>query len=100
MLILTFSNFQKGNDKQAAIAIGVHAGGFQDPNDFPGMAHMLEHMISMGSEAYPLENALDDFLSSRGGYQNAHTEVEYTMYEIKVHRNHFKKGNLCLTFTQ
>ncbi|KAH9410353.1 Nrd1 complex RNA-binding subunit [Tyrophagus putrescentiae] len=83
---------KKGNDKQAAIAIGVHAGGFQDPDDFPGMAHMLEHMISMGSEAYPRENALDDFLSSRGGYQNAHTEVEYTIYEIKVHRNHFKEA--------
>ncbi len=78
----------------------MHAGGFQDPDDFPGMAHMLEHMISMGSEAYPRENALDDFLSSRGGYQNAHTEVEYTIYEIKVHRNHFKEGIFILVLVQ
>ena len=74
--------------------MGVKAGSFQDPDDFQGMAHMLEHMMSMGSEAFPSENAIDDFLSSRGGYQNAHTEHEYTMYEIKLHRTYLKEGKL------
>lgn len=80
----------------AAFVVAVNAGSFRDPTEFPGMAHMLEHMLSMGSEAFPSENAIDDFLSSRGGYQNAHTEHEYTMYEIKMHRRYLKEGS-CFT---
>lgn len=77
--------------------IGVDIGAFDDPREFQGMAHMLEHMMSMGSEAFPSENEIDKFLSSRGGYANAHTECEYTCYEIQVHRRYLKQGRyLCV----
>ena len=29
--------------KQASAALCVHAGGFLDPDDVPGLAHFLEH---------------------------------------------------------
>ena len=49
--------------------------------------------MTMGSEAYSSENEIDEFLSSHGGYSNAHTECEYTCYEVKVHRAYLKHGN-------
>ncbi|KAJ6224009.1 hypothetical protein RDWZM_002554 [Blomia tropicalis] len=83
----------RGNrEKQAAIVVGVNVGSSADPRDAQGMAHMLEHMISMGSEAFPKENEIDDFLSSCGGYQNAHTEFDYTMYEVSVQLKYLKEA--------
>lgn len=49
-----------------------------------GTAHFLEHMVFMGSEKYPNENAYDSFVSSNGGYCNAFTEGEYTVYQFEV----------------
>nr|XP_027196493.1 nardilysin-like [Dermatophagoides pteronyssinus] len=76
------------NIKKAAIVIGVKVGSVQDPKPVQGMAHMLEHLLTMGSEKYPEENTIDDFLSSNGGFQNAHTDFEHTIYEIRVHPKH------------
>lgn len=76
--------------------VGVNVGSSADPRDAQGMAHMLEHMISMGSEAFPKENEIDDFLSSCGGYQNAHTEFDYTMYEVSVQLKYLKEGKTFL----
>ncbi|KAJ6216453.1 hypothetical protein RDWZM_007610 [Blomia tropicalis] len=53
---------------------------------FPGLAHMLEHMIFMGSNQFPNENDIEHYLSANGGYSNATTECEYTMYELMVER--------------
>ena len=39
----------KDTDKAAA-AMDVHVGHFSDPNDIPGLAHFLEHLLFMGTE--------------------------------------------------
>ncbi|KAH9521126.1 Nrd1 complex RNA-binding subunit [Dermatophagoides farinae] len=88
MSTMSDESIMNGNVKNAAIVIGVKVGSIQDPKEIQGMAHMLEHLLTMGSEKYPAENAIDEFLSSHGGYQNAHTEIEHTIYEIKVHPKH------------
>ena len=38
-------------DKSAA-ALDVHVGHFSDPDDFPGLAHFLEHMLFLGTKKY------------------------------------------------
>lgn len=73
----------------AAMAVGV--GSFHDPPGVQGLAHYLEHMLFMGSEKYPDENAYDSFISSRGGYSNAMTECEYTVYHFEVPPASFEK---------
>jgi nardilysin len=77
------------NEKISAVAVCVKSGSFDDPKQVQGLAHLVEHVITMGSEKYPEENSLDDFLNSRGGYQNAQTEYEFTLFEVEVQRNHF-----------
>ena len=48
------------------------------------MAHFLEHMIFMGSEKYPDEDAYSGFLSENGGYCNAFTQFENTNFQFEV----------------
>ena len=70
--------------KKAAAAMCVGVGSFSDPAQSHGLSHFLEHMLFMGSKAFPDENAYDAFLSAHGGYSNAFTETEYTNYHFSV----------------
>lgn len=42
----------------------------------------------MGSQKYPAENALEDFLNMHGGFSNAHTEAEKTAFYFDVKPDH------------
>lgn len=64
-----------GGRKQAAAALAVGAGSFLDPPGRQGLAHLLEHMLFMGSRRFPSENAYDDYLTRHGGSSNAYTEL-------------------------
>lgn len=70
--------------KLAAVAMCVGSGCFNDPKDVQGMSHFLEHMIFMGSEKYPKENEFDQFVSSHGGFDNAYTECEHTLFHFDI----------------
>lgn len=50
---------------QAAAALSVNVGSFEDPFEIPGLMHFLEHMVFMGSEKYPKENAFDYYIKVR-----------------------------------
>ena len=65
-----------------AVAMAVGVGSFNERlgSEPHGLAHLLEHMLFMGSEKYPTENAYDDHLSKNGGYSNAYTETQCTVY--------------------
>ncbi|KAG8132402.1 hypothetical protein E2320_010259 [Naja naja] len=74
----------------AALCIGV--GSFSDPNELPGLAHFLEHMVFMGSSKYPDENGFDAFLKKHGGSDNASTDCERTIFQFDVQRKYFKEA--------
>jgi nardilysin len=65
-----------------AVAMAVGVGSFHEKfgSEPHGLAHLLEHMLFMGSEKYPTENAYDDYLSMHGGFSNAFTESECTVF--------------------
>ncbi|XP_054645648.1 nardilysin-like [Dunckerocampus dactyliophorus] len=80
------------SEKQAAAALCINVGSFSDPDDLPGLAHFLEHMVFMGSEKYPAENGFDAFLKKHGGSDNASTDCERTIFQFDVQRKHFKEA--------
>lgn len=79
-------------DKKAAAALCVGVGSLCDPEDIPGFAHFLEHMVFMGSKKYKKENAFDDFISKHGGESNAWTDAERTVFFFDIHKYHFRKA--------
>lgn len=59
--------------RKAATALLVNVGSYHDPPHLQGLSHFLEHMLFLGTEKYPQENAYDAFLSKKGGDDNAYT---------------------------
>ena len=68
---------EAGTDKASA-ALDVNVGSFSDAPDMPGIAHAVEHLLFMGTEKYPEENAYNQYLTRHGGYSNAFTSSTST----------------------
>ncbi|KAI5187096.1 insulysin [Nematocida homosporus] len=64
----------------AAATLSVGAGSANDPTEHPGLAHLLEHMLFMGSDKYPEEDYYANFIASNGGVRNAYTALFETNY--------------------
>lgn len=79
---------EEGDEKLAAVALLVDVGSFTEPKKYQGLAHFLEHMIFMGSKKYPTENAFDSHIKKCGGFDNANTECEETLFYFEVSEEH------------
>uniref|UniRef100_A0A8B9PED5 Nardilysin n=1 Tax=Apteryx owenii TaxID=8824 RepID=A0A8B9PED5_APTOW len=77
-------------ESESAAALCVAVGSFCDPEDLPGLAHFLEHMVFMGSLKYPDENGFDVFLKKHGGSDNASTDCERTVFHFDIQQQYFK----------
>lgn len=63
-----------------AVNLLVKAGSFDEPNEWPGLAHYLEHMLFLGTEKYPNLDDFQSFLTAHGGSRNAMTTQEFTQF--------------------
>ncbi|OQR95414.1 insulin-degrading-like enzyme, metalloprotease family M16A [Thraustotheca clavata] len=70
--------------EQAAAALTVGVGFLSDPQDIPGLAHFCEHMLFLGTEKYPDENAFQNFISAHFGSTNAYTTSVQTTYYFDI----------------
>lgn len=75
--------------KQSAAGVCVEAGSWNDPKEFPGMAHFLEHMLFMGNKAYPSEFEYMQYIADHGGKVNASTWPDRTIYMFSVNNDAF-----------
>lgn len=80
------------NANKSLFAVGLPIGSMEDPHNQQGLAHYLEHMILMGSKAYPATNSLDAFLTQNGGRNNAYTAPDRTVYYLQVNHNAFDEA--------
>ncbi len=71
------------SDKSAA-ALTVFRGSMHEPDEHPGLAHFLEHMLFIGTEKYPEVDGYQDFVSAAGGSSNAYTANDHTNYFFDV----------------
>ena len=75
---------------KAACSLNVNIGSMADPPEFLGLAHFCEHMLFLGTEKFPTENAYSSFLSEHGGYSNAFTSSSDTNYYFDVAPDHLE----------
>lgn len=69
---------------KASAALDVNVGSYSDPDELPGLAHFLEHLLFMGTEKYPSENEYSQYLSDHAGRYNAYTSSERTNYFFEI----------------
>ncbi|MPV86964.1 insulinase family protein [Ostreibacterium oceani] len=80
------------NAQRAAAAVDVAVGSGDDPSDFPGLAHFLEHMLFLGTDQYPDADDYIQFVSAHGGNHNAYTAFNRTNYFFDIDPDHLHDG--------
>lgn len=92
---------------KAAASLDVLVGSGDDPRERPGLAHFTEHMLFLGTEAYPDPGEYHAFISDHGGSHNAYTAFQDTNYFFDVDPQHleaaldrFSSQFLTPTFTE
>lgn len=77
---------------KSAAGLVVEAGSWEDPAQYPGLAHFLEHMLFLGTEKYPIESDYDRFIKEHDGEANAYTASDYTMYLFSINHDAFEEA--------
>lgn len=78
--------------KESGAALAVAVGSWDDPEDRPGMAHFVEHMLFLGTEKYPEEAEYTRYLDEHGGTRNAFTMADRTVYMFSVNNEGFSEA--------
>ncbi len=65
---------------QSAAAMAIQSGSWNDPAEYPGMAHFCEHMLFSGSQKFPKETEFSDLVGDSNGQTNAYTAPNRTLY--------------------
>lgn len=78
--------------KESAAAMSINAGSWDDPEEYPGMAHFTEHMLFQGTALYPDRNDFFRYISDLGGNFNAYTGLDKTVYIFSVNNEGFLSG--------
>jgi zinc protease len=75
----------------ASVRLYVHAGSsYEDPKQ-AGVSHLLEHMVFKGTAKRP-DGGLAKEIEAVGGYINAATSFDYTVYYVDVPDEHWRLG--------
>lgn len=69
---------------QAAALVRVNAGAHDAPGEYPGLAHFLEHLLFLGSQAYTPTQSLMPFVQGCAGQLNASTRERHTDFFFQV----------------
>ncbi len=70
--------------RKAAISLRVAAGSHDEPREYPGLAHFLEHLVFLGGAGFTAEQRLMPFVQACGGQVNASTQARHTDFFCEV----------------
>ncbi|CAD8119922.1 unnamed protein product [Paramecium sonneborni] len=74
------------------VALSVKAGSFQEPANYGGLAHLLEHMLFVGTHTYPDPNYFNNLIYNNGGTNNAYTDNYETNYYFTIQNSALQQG--------
>lgn len=81
---------------QAAALVKVAAGSHDEPDRWPGLAHLLEHLLFTGSQRWPNDGRLMSWVQANGGQVNATTQARESAWFFEVAPDIFPQGLLRL----
>lgn len=64
--------------------VRVAAGSHDEPREYPGLAHFLEHLLFLDSAGFPADQGLMAFVQGAGGQVNASTQARHTDFFCEV----------------
>lgn len=70
--------------QQAALALSFATGSHDEPVQYLGMAHFLEHLVFRGSDNFATDDGLMAFIQRKGGRVNAQTQAAQTLFHFQV----------------
>jgi insulysin len=77
---------------KCAVSLDVNVGCSLDEEPFLGTAHLLEHMLFLGSSKYPEHSYFLEFIKKNGGKRNGMTSLTNTNYFFDVSNEAFPKA--------
>ena len=77
---LTVALLEDNRFPLVSIRLFVHAGSAYETDEQAGISHLLEHMVFKGTDGFP-KGAISSSIESAGGYLNAATSFDYTVYQ-------------------
>lgn len=77
---------------ESGAALALDVGSWQDPAKYPGMAHLMEHMLFLGTETHKTEKGYQQFIKDKGGYLNAFTSCDKTVYSFSIDTSGFSEA--------
>ncbi|MBS9780581.1 MAG: insulinase family protein [Moraxellaceae bacterium] len=78
--------------QRSAVSVDVKVGSSQDPKDYQGLAHFLEHMLFLGTDKYPNPDEFQEYISKHGGSNNAYTAFDNTNYFFDINPKYLHSG--------
>ena len=81
---LKYVVIEDSSDDISHVSMAVKVGSLDEPIEYMGLAHFLEHMLFMGSEKYRKESYFEEILKINGGSCNAYTGTHETVYFFNV----------------
>ncbi|EMR10389.1 hypothetical protein PNEG_01105 [Pneumocystis murina B123] len=83
----------------AATSVAVRVGSKDDPKGFPGLAHLCEYLLFMGTEKYPLENEYTSFVLNHGGSFDSYRGLERTVFISEINpKYHYEQLDRMANF--
>ena len=70
--------------RSASVSVYVGAGSQYETDELAGVSHMVEHCVFKGSKRYPQAADISMAIEGVGGYINAGTDRQLTVYYAKV----------------
>ncbi|QTF93644.1 insulinase family protein [Halomonas sp. BM-2019] len=70
--------------RELRLVAAIGSGYLDEPTDLPGLAHLLEHALFLGSRHFPGEGELSDWVGRRGGRYNARTGETVTDLHLSL----------------
>ena len=69
---------------KSAVSLDVNVGCSLDEEPFLGTAHLLEHMLFLGTKKYPSHSYFLELIKKNGGKRNGMTTLTNTNYYFEV----------------